>query len=84
MLASEAAGRTGDWAGRRASSTTEGGAAAGAGGGGGRPGRLAQAAGLLLVESRTPEAGDGDLLRAVHSAVDLAALIGGFAVVALV
>jgi chromosome segregation protein len=37
---------------------------------------LAQAAGLLLIESRVSVAGDGDLLRAVHSAVDLAALVG--------
>lgn len=38
---------------------------------------LAPGAGLLLVESGIPEASDGDLLRAVRSAVDLAALIGG-------
>ena len=38
---------------------------------------LAPGAGLLLVESRAAEPADGDLLRAVQSTVDLAALIGG-------
>ena len=39
---------------------------------------IGQAAGLLLVEApEQPAPGDGDLLHAVRSAVDLAALVGG-------